>query len=164
MARSAVATATRVEPQREIEGARTGRIVGVDRQGRILVDYQDNSHGPVPAALMKTASGRDDAFDWRAGQEVVLLFRDNASNRPVILGLLPSDEETRPALAAEPRDLVVRVDGQRVRVEGREEIVLQCGEASITLCCDGTIAIRGTTVESRARYTNRIRGGSIELN
>jgi len=160
MVRRTASEATCVPLHKKIDGARTGTIVGVDQQGSVLVDFEENRLGPLPALVMRTVEGRE-AVDWRAGQEVILLFRDSASNRPVIIGVVPSEEE---AAAATPRDVTVRVDGQRVVVEGREEIVLQCGEASITLCRDGTIAIRGTAVESRARYTNRLRGGSIELN
>jgi hypothetical protein len=60
--------------------------------------------------------------------------------------------------------LEARIDGQRVVLEARDEIVLMCGEASITLRRNGRIAIRGAQVETRARGVNRIKGGSVSIN
>jgi hypothetical protein len=56
------------------------------------------------------------------------------------------------------------VDGKRVTIEAQDEIVLRCGEASITLRRNGRIVIRGTYVETRARGVNRIRGGAVQIN
>jgi hypothetical protein len=151
------AQASVVDLCERIDGARTGRIVAIDEQGRPLVDYLDNPHGPLAAALMRPIGGRSD-LDARVGQEVVLLFRDSASTLPIIVGVVSEDLGERAA------ELVARVDGQRVVLEGQEEIVLQCGSASITLRSDGSVAIRGTTIESRSRFTNRIRGGTVEVN
>ena len=58
---------------------------------------------------------------------------------------------------------VVR-DGERVRITGEERIELRCGKATILMEKDGRITIRGTFVTSQASATNRIRGGSIDLN
>ena len=44
------------------------------------------------------------------------------------------------------------------------QITLKCGKASINLKADGTVAIRGTNVASRASNTNRIRGGNVQIN
>jgi hypothetical protein len=57
-----------------------------------------------------------------------------------------------------------RIDGRRVELEGKEEIVLRCGEASITLRSNGRVSIRGVQVETRARGLNRIKGGSVAIN
>jgi hypothetical protein len=65
---------------------------------------------------------------------------------------------------ADRTTLDARVDGQRITIEGRDEIVLRCGEASITLRRNGRLVIRGVYVEARARGTNRIKGGSVLIN
>lgn len=71
------------------------------------------------------------------------------------LELLPSP--SAPVLEA-------RVDGKRVVIEGKDEIVLVCGEASITLRRNGKIVLRGAYVESHSKGTNRIKGGSVKIN
>jgi Domain of unknown function (DUF6484) len=58
----------------------------------------------------------------------------------------------------------IRVDGKRVVIEGQEEIVLTCGESSITLTKAGKILIRGKYLVSRSSGVNRILGGSVQVN
>lgn len=62
------------------------------------------------------------------------------------------------------KELDIRVDGKRIEIEGAAEIVLRCGEASITLRRNGRLILRGTYVESRSRGTNRIKGGTVLIN
>ena len=57
-----------------------------------------------------------------------------------------------------------RLDGRRVVLEGRDEIVLRCGSASITLTRDGKLVVKGAYVESRATGVNRIKGGAVKIN
>ena len=78
---------------------------------------------------------------------------------PILLGFL----QPLPGTAAET-ELEARVDGRRVELEGRDEIVLRCGEASITLRRNGRVVIRGLQVETRAAGLNRIKGGSVAIN
>jgi hypothetical protein len=56
------------------------------------------------------------------------------------------------------------VDGDRKQFEASREIVLRCGKASITLCSNGRLIIRGTYVETRSSGTNRIKGGAVLIN
>jgi hypothetical protein len=56
------------------------------------------------------------------------------------------------------------VDGARVRICARDEVVIQCGKASITLRRNGRVVIRGTYVETHSAGTNRIRGGQVRVN
>lgn len=58
----------------------------------------------------------------------------------------------------------IHVDGQRILLEGNEEIVLKCGDASITLTKAGKIIIRGKYLLSRSSGVNRILGGSVQVN
>ena len=55
-------------------------------------------------------------------------------------------------------------DGQRLIVTAKEEIVLRCGQASITLTKAGKVLIRGTYVSSRSSGVNRLKGGSVQIN
>ena len=58
----------------------------------------------------------------------------------------------------------VHVDGKRVVIEGQEEVVLMCGESSITLTKAGKVVIRGKYLVSRSSGVNRILGGSVQVN
>jgi len=73
-----------------------------------------------------------------------------------------------PAAAAERakrgRQVEARLDGKRIVLEAHDEIVLRCGEASITLRRDGRLVVRGAYVETRASGVNRIKGGAVKIN
>jgi len=56
------------------------------------------------------------------------------------------------------------IDGRRVRIVAKDEIVLECGNASITLRRNGRIIIKGTYVETSSEGTNRIKGGQVRIN
>jgi hypothetical protein len=133
-----------------------GRLVRWDDKGP-FVEVDGNSRGPVRARLT-SAGGRPRGRDV-GGQEVVLLVDPRPGQAPVILGFLRPLNE--PASSA---DVEARVDGRRVELEGRDEIVLRCGAASITLRRNGRVVIDGVQVETKARGLNRIKGGSVAIN
>jgi hypothetical protein len=69
-----------------------------------------------------------------------------------------------PIETTSPVVLSATVDGKQVVLEAKDEIVLRCGQASITLRRNGRIVIRGTYVETRSSGVNRIKGGSVQIN
>ncbi len=90
-------------------------------------------------------------------------------SRPVVAGLLEKPTATPlldELLAESPSDerLETYIDGKRVVVEGRDEVVFRCGKASITLRQNGHVVIRGLYVESHATSVNRIKGGAVKIN
>ena len=79
----------------------------------------------------------------------------------------PTGAEAVPAAAAAGAaavDITADVDGRRVRIVAQDEIVLECGQASITLRRNGRIIVRGTYVETHSDGTNRIKGGQVRIN
>jgi hypothetical protein len=46
----------------------------------------------------------------------------------------------------------------------REQLVLRCGAASITLTRDGKVLIQGAYVSHRSSGVMRIKGGSVQIN
>ncbi len=102
------------------------------------------------------------------GQSVVLVFENGDANLPIIMGviagqsLLPVLLEKSSPIVGE--DTTAKVDGERVILEGKKEIVLKCGKASITLTRAGKVLIQGAYVSSRSSGVQRIRGGSVHIN
>jgi hypothetical protein len=160
-----------------IPGPVVGWIAGAGADGTVLVDFEGNAGGPLPARSTVALDGDAVLSALGSRQGAVLLFERGDPARPLIIGLvqpgperpmlelmLPasttgSTEEGAPKVAA-----VATVDGERVSIEGRDEIVLRCGEASITLRRNGKVIIRGAYVETYAAGTNRIKGGSVRIN
>jgi uncharacterized protein (DUF2345 family) len=56
------------------------------------------------------------------------------------------------------------VDSERIELTAEKEIVLRCGNASLTLTRAGKILIRGAYVLTRSSGVNRIQGGSVQIN
>jgi len=154
--------------ERRAPGVRVGVVAGAEA-GAPLVDFPGNAGGPVPARTMIPLDPGvlRDAVERR--REVVLLFEEADPLRPIVAGFLEAPSPT-PALDAvleatlDARPEVAVVDGRRVVVEGKDEIVLRCGEASITLRRNGKVMVRGLYVETHAAGTNRIKGGSVKIN
>ncbi|WAM25722.1 DUF6484 domain-containing protein [Myxococcus sp. NMCA1] len=154
-----------------ILGNRIGWTTGVDAEGRLLVDFEGSPTGPLPAqtTIALTPDLIQEAVSTR--QRVVLIFENGNPGLPVIMGFIQPAVPT-PLLSAvlaessreagEPMD--VSVDGASVTIEGQDEVVLKCGKASITLRRNGKIILKGTYVESHATGTNRIKGGSVQVN
>ena len=154
--------------RRRVRGPRIGKIVGTSAQG-ILVDYPGNPHGPLVARNTVSFNHEELSASVRGCPELLLAFVDEASDQPVIVGVLHEKQgaaaKPEPSGIAAARDVVeTRVDGRRVVLEAQEEIELRCGEASITLRRNGRVVIRGAYVESRSRGVNRIRGGVVQVN
>lgn len=95
------------------------------------------------------------------GREVLVAFESSDASCPYIVGLL-WELGQNPLTQVEP--IEAKVDGGQIVIEGKKEIVLKCGKASITLTRAGKVLIRGAYVLSRSSGVNRIKGGSVQVN
>jgi hypothetical protein len=103
------------------------------------------------------------------GREVALMFEDQDPSRPFVTGCVEPLRLPAPAAGADEgpaNGLSVEANGtkERLVLSSEQELVLRCGKASITLTRAGKILIRGAYVSSTASGTNRIRGGSVDIN
>ena len=139
-----------MELSTRVEGVVVGRVSGLDDSGRIRVQVAGGSgRGRLARSLVPLEP-------VHVGREVVLAFEDGDVAKPIILGLV---------LAPGPSPKVrAQVDGESILIDGRKEIVLRCGKASITLTKAGKVLIRGAYVLSRSSGVNRIKGGSVQIN
>lgn len=96
------------------------------------------------------------------GKSVVLSFENGDPQRPIVIGLLRA--ETAWPLPDPPGQVELSVDGERMVVGAREQLVLRCGSASITLTRAGKVLIQGDQIVSRASGAHRIKGGSVQIN
>lgn len=149
-----------------IEGPRVGVVVAAGA-GAVTVDYAGNSRGPLPARI--SAAIDDAALEAAArdGQEALLFFDGGDPGKPVLTALLRSATPHLDALLSQPlpeAEKVAKVDGKRVLIEGREEVVLKCGKATLTLRRDGKVVLRGVNVTTQADGVHKVRGGKVEIN
>jgi hypothetical protein len=143
---------------RPIAGVVTGVLIGFADDGRTpLVLFQGQ---PGQAALR--AACTVDLQGQHIGRQVALMFEHGEPRRPVVIGLLRGAGEW--PLAGPPGHVEVDSDGERLIVSARQQLVLKCGKASITLTKAGKVLIRGTYVSNRSSGVVSIAGGAVKIN
>jgi hypothetical protein len=166
-----------------------GVLTGIDNQGSPVVGFPRFPHFESVAALATIP-----VLPQHIGRQVALMFTHGIDSRPIVIGfiysplqqmldnLIEQSEVSIPVLETMDQSVfeepavalrqpiidhqgdTVHVDGKRVVLEGQEEVVLKCGEASITLTRNGKVVIRGKYLLSRSSGVNRILGGSVQVN
>jgi len=140
---------TGCDAESHVAGLVMARIVGFQGTSpQLLMEINGEHHY---AAAVAVTGILDPVTD--SGASVCVSFERNDIRRPIVLGKIVSGL---------PEAASSRSEG--VEISNDREIVLRCGKASISLKADGTVAIRGTNVASRASHTNRIRGGNVQIN
>lgn len=158
IARAPRKTAVQLEPDqpRGPGAAQTGRVVGIDAEGRVFVDFPGNPSGPVPAKLAVTDMAISEILTDPQRPDVLLVFDDNDLARPIIIG------RVRDRLPAD--GLEIHVSARRFTVETDEGVELRCGDAKLRITREGKVVVLGNDVVSRARRRNKIKGGTVNIN
>jgi hypothetical protein len=136
-----------MELNTKVEGVAIGTLAALDGAGRPRVET---------AGVLRRARTIVPLTPDHVGRSVVLAFEEGDPTKAVILGIV-QDPASPPAVRAQ-------VDGESILVDGRKDVVLKCGKASITLTRAGKVIIRGSYVSSRSSGINRIKGGSVQIN
>jgi len=139
----------------QVPGVSVLRVEGVDTEGRPLVQ-PEGREAPCSADVvwMKAAP----AWDRCTGLRVLVAFPDGEDGEPVVLGLLDA-----PPHAGDPGQKKKEKE-KRVRIEGKEEVVIECGKSKISLRSDGRIEIRGGHLISRSSGPNKVKGATVHIN
>jgi hypothetical protein len=148
----------RPAPPDKLHGVVTGTLIGFKDEGRTpLVLFPGQ---PGLAAL--GAASIVDLHSTHIGRQVALMFENGDPRRPMIMGLLRTAQDW--PLAEQPANVEIDTDGERLVVTAREQLVLRCGKASITLTKAGKVLIQGAYVSNRSSGVMRIKGGSVQIN
>lgn len=138
------------------DGIAIGAIASVDdTNAAVRVNVPSLGLSDVPAASMVRLGSQ------HAGQSVALGFEAGNAHKPIVLGLMMTQQ---PLHTEANQSMEVGRDGRRVVIEADAELELRCGDAVILLTADGAIQLRGKYVSSHASASNRIRGGSVQIN
>lgn len=145
-------------PPPSLAASAIGRLQGFDLLEQPLVGQLAALPGQVVPARSAVPLRRA-----LVGHEVLVLFADGDPGAPVIVGVVQPHPLQDMAPAAEP-GVVVQVDGERHVIAAEREIVLRCGDASITLTRAGKVIIAGTYILSRSSGYNKIKGAAVDIN
>ena len=147
------------EPATVLRGAATARFHGFDLEDHpLVVGLPDLPHEIVPARTTVRL------LRSQIGSSVVLLFEGGDVRRPIVVGVLQDRGVTQDPVGAPQQQVSVQADDDRFVVSAEREIVLRCGEASITLTRAGKVLIKGTYVLSRSSGYNKIKGAAVDIN
>jgi hypothetical protein len=153
------AAGMRLPPAAAVPGAATARLEGFDLEDQPVLAGVPGLAGELVPARTSVQLLRE-----QIGSTVVVLFEGGDVRRPIVVGVLqgrPSPSATGVA----PAPLVsARIDDQRVVLTAEREIVLRCGQASITLTRAGKVLIEGAYVLSRSTGYNKIKGAAVDIN
>jgi hypothetical protein len=128
----------------------------VDDGATPLVSYPGQ---PGTAALRALTT--IDLHAAHVGRSAVLLFENGDPTKPIVVGCV---REAVSVADAMPGNLELDADGERMLVTAKEQLVLRCGRASITLTKSGKVLIEGAYVSNRSSGVLRLKGGSVEIN
>ena len=135
-----------------------GRLQGFDLAERPVVGALACRPGGVFPARATVALRRA-----MVGREVLVVFENGEIDKPIIVGVIePHALQETPAPTT--TGVKVQADGERHLIEAEREIVLRCGDASITLTRAGKVIIRGNYILSRSTGYNKIKGAAIDIN
>jgi hypothetical protein len=142
-------------------GITVGSLVGIKETGEPLVNFSTN--GSI-VSLLARSTLRIDQND--IGRKITIMFENGDCQKPIVTGLIQEPEVKKIPDNGHPdeKPIPVKIDGERLQLTAKKEIVLRCGKGSITITKSGKILIRGTYLLNRSSGANRIKGGSIQLN
>lgn len=153
-----LAGAPRVDSTASIHGVVVGELLALADEGATpLVRFA----GQMGAGAVRARTSVD-LHAQHLGAAVVLTCEQGDPTRPIVLGVL-RDRTGWPAEQGSAQ-VEVDLDGERMVVSAREQLVLRCGKARITLTKAGKVLVEGTYVSSRSSGMNRLKGAAIQLN
>ncbi|MDA7418771.1 DUF6484 domain-containing protein [Xenophilus arseniciresistens] len=135
-----------------------GELVALADEGRTALVLFDGQAGSAAVRARSVV----DLQGPHIGQPVTLMFERGDPALPIVTGVVRGAAGW--PLAEAPAQVEVDVGGERMLVSARQQLVLRCGKASITLTRDGKVLIQGAYVSSRSTGVNHVWGGSVQLN
>lgn len=162
-----------------------GELVGVNDNGEPLVSYsQILSSSPVSALSALSADDVSSISSFPV--KVMITFDNGRCDHPIIAGLIKtklfsmdvltqeskakkdlesdSGQQVTNIVSSASNALITEVDGKKIILTGKEEILLKCGKSSILMRRDGKIVIKGSNITSRSSSAHKIKGSSVSIN
>jgi hypothetical protein len=139
-------------------GACIARFHGFDMQDQPLVTGMVQLPGEIVLARTTVPLLRE-----TVGSDVVVLCENGDPRCPIVMGVVrskpvsPEDSDAQPLIS-------VNADGDRYVISAEREIILQCGNSSITLTRAGKVIIKGNYILSRSSGYNKIKGAAVDIN
>lgn len=163
MAEDKQISTTEVFAQEQMPGETlSGHLAGLDDEGRVLFRAA-GSEEVLPVAIGLALGDADIAKAAWLGRRALVVATTGPIRQLILVGLVRERVSSNVRDAA-PDELQVQVDGEVVRLRGKQRIELVCGKARLTMDSDGRVELNGTQLVQRARGPVKIKGTTIDLN
>lgn len=139
-------------------GAAIGRLHGFALDDSPIVADLEALPGQVIAARTTVSLRRQ-----MIGSPVVILYEGGNPDLPIVVGVIQASPIAN-ELALPSQAIAVQADDERYEITAEREIVLRCGDSSITLTRAGKVIIKGTYILSRSTGYNKIKGAAVDIN
>ncbi len=130
-----------------------GAVVSVLDDGVIVVQTSPDECSRIACDFLETGQGQPPGLG--PGDLVLVLRPAVPGQNGCVLGRIGRYKAPEPGASAPPDHVVI---------EAGESLTIKCGEGEIGMRKDGKLLIRGNDVVSRARRTQRIKGGTVAIN
>lgn len=139
-----------------------GRLVTIESDGTLIVAGGD--HETTRFSCDYLWVDRAAEAPLVEGCQVLYVPPSEDSERGCILGVIgryiKNTDESKASTETVAQPALERV----IDIQAGERLSLVCGDSSIVLSGDGTVAIRGARIVSRSKGINRIKGASVQIN
>lgn len=132
---------------------RRGLITEIRSTGEIIVADSEHPEALFTCDVLRTGETMP---RYDTDTPVLIICTSIERRLGIVLGRVGKYNSAPQSSEADTRDHVV--------IEANETLRLKCGESSVDLRKDGKLMIRGKDVLTRAKRTNRIKGGSVGIN
>ena len=129
----------------KINGVVIGVISAIDENSQLWVS-RSLLESPLKSQSLCVVTSAD------INRQCAIMFENGDQTRPIVLGLMQQAVLTVDAIA------------EQHTIGATDKIELHCGKASLTLCANGNIELRGTKIVTHSTGLNHIRGASVKLN
>ena len=133
--------------------ARMGSVIEVAEGGEIGVVLPGQPPVRLRCHVLQTSDRPQ--LTLALGARVLVLQPAPGEEFGIVLGLVSPYHAPRVEVQAVPATL---------ELVAQQQLQLSCGESSIELHADGRVIVKGQDILSRARRTQKIRGGTVHIN
>ncbi|NBN46023.1 hypothetical protein GWJ05_09500 [Proteus sp. G2626] len=135
----------------------TAKLVNYEN-GNIFISFNE-CEKPIPALSLAPVSNSD------IGKICAIQFINGNIKNPLIIGLIQQKITTKNTKEKEINlNKMNKESNGKLYLKADKEIIIQCGKSSLTMTSDGFIQIRALYIDNYATSTNRIKGGSVQIN
>ena len=138
-------------------GVGRGTVVQMDEDGIATVLCDGVEPSLRLCAVLQTSP--EQSLRLTRDDRVLVWLPERVKEHGVVLGCIGS-----PATSREPAARVDNDCPDELVLEAKHTLTLRVGDGSITIREDGKILIKGKDLVSHAARTNRIKGGSVQIN